>query len=1533
MSKFNFSDFKDASTPKFTFSPFDNDTAFEFSEFGQEQEQAPPALPFWEPGVKREMAGTTRWNAPLIATDKGQPVEDNVMDVAYFMTFKQVFPNQARRVEQIADDPSTLLAPWKRAVQNIRAYEGKPIYEPGLDWGAMGNWLKEGGKAILGTFGENIGPILHDVNIPSRVLGPMVEAVAQTEESALYTGPVDEFILTVQKSPEIAKRWWEIFRDVQLGDAEADLVKQSVAAYVEKGAIKPENAPYLAALFSIASNPVIMHSALTRDLPALGRAIEKRFPGSLAKMQAKGSLIEKGVDINSRASMRTALSGWKGKLTHAERAYIKNELSTYGFRGRNDWFKGQRISVKGGGTGLPHGEAWQRLGPPLDTRAAVTKAVRPEAAPISVVEQAAPTPVAATKFQQPAWFQPTGLVGPAKEFMGAEIVDALAVAAQADMLATREPAVPETPPAPPPAAPDAQLEAAMEKQTGAPEAAPEAPAPEAPVSQTAERIAADDKAYMGALDTAISNSERLPPPPDYPDDERAPELPVKYIKIQPAESGVSARLTNLPSGTIRNPVIADVVKETGADLYIERDAEHDNLYAVADGKIVAAMRRGMRGWRPRLASITGEGTQYEDMRGQAFSVDGTASIRETDSEAIDDIMADLASMKIRGLDDELTKFYGGLPPANELWDMKTEFVNWIAGMAPPSGLRTRSDIANTQIGALMGDVFGVLNKHEFMAARARDYWLGQSERLRNYIKHPALLKGKLSNIWRGTPLTDTERMEVYRGVEDPDAKDLSEWQRKEAGKFAERMNHYFDMAAQAGLMDTDWFRDNYFSHVIVSWSEQPGGTPMPAEAYGRYAPGWKKKQFFQHRRRLTGTIEEMESNGVPHAAPDGSTVTLYPNFVKDPAVIEPLYVMALGRGVAMQSVMSGLYGLPTATGYNGVVNKDVFGSMPENTRNKYRPLDIAGLSKWRVIDRELGKDGKPALVRLAEQELYINKELHEPLAKLADVPIDEPMPVVGPIWGKLASVAKRATLFLTPVHFATLLSYALVAPSGLMPHPVGVAKTMSEFGSLWERDDPELVEAVEAGLPLPQLGSAEVEIRRGLRETATFKEASGVVSEAFKRFTDNWVGSGLYKAWRTLKLPLDAWDFILFDRLLGAAVWENYKYARDFYAKDFDRHTAVRMAVEEASTFMGALQKIMTTRKGDYWSRRAFLASSFRRANIDTFVKGMTGKGYGWKYRPVQGEGGTGEGGGPHREPPELRKLQNQVARRATAKIAKGILWAIVAADIQTVMHYLMRWREEGKRPDSEHLWNALKRNASTGGIHVYTTDFDRSGRGLRHVNVVFRPMTEIVRWLIRPAQQAVSVLNPFTRATGQLAGNVLDIEPSVDPNLPPKRRAIEMTKDFLRNTTFYGRMPYELGGSEIPRTPKEHFLVWVGIYPSAYEPNEGLLKPMRQKEAVLAADRADARVRAWKHWLEGDDPKAMEMLTTQYPPKRVAEIMKDFGKMSRTWWTFRQLPADQRMQWFVQMPPEEQDAFLRAVAEEMFIRAQQEAKLREKAK
>jgi len=1625
MSKFTFTPFASAPVAEFTFTDFGDTGGFVFSDLPSTYKSPPsPAAAIWQKAVAESPTvpmseAQARHAAPMLPDEQAEGVATGreALEKLYFWTFKQVFPQQARRVEEIADDPSVLLQPWKRAAENMRARGRKPIWEPGLDWGAMGNWLWQGGKAVLSTFGENIGPILKDVNIPARVLGPIVEAVAQTEEHAPYSSPANEVLLMLQKSPEIAKKAWEIFVDVQLKDGDADLVKQAVAAYVDKGVIEPDNAGYLAAFFGVFSNPVIMHSVLTRDLPALEQAIKRRFPNAMAKMQARASLIEKGVDLDSGFSIRAALSGWRGKLSRGERAFLKSELAKWqgrfgmGVKGRGfemidanrwqveneaRWLQAKQPRGMSGVAGFPHERPPLMSARPLIN---IERPAPPEILPVSVIKQAAPTPVPATQFEQPAWFQPTGLVGPAKDIMGAEIVDALAVTAEADMLVTRVPPVPatlaETPGAP--AAPEADIEGkqpwemtrdefraycrqslAERDLPGAPnQATAEAhiakqleafdvgamddtvwryrrehiqralaegkPVPaevladypdlahgaeaEAPESPTAQRVIADAEAHLKALDTAVANGEHLPAPPDYPDDERAPELPVKYVTVQPTEEGVTARLANIGPGIIRNPVVTDIVKETGADLYIERTRNHDNLYIVKEGKIVAGLRRGMRGWRPRIA-----GPNYKDVAGQTFAIEGIAPARETDGEAIDELMADLASMKIRDLDDEVTKFYAGLPPASELWDAKTEFVNWLAGMVPPNGLRTRSDIANMQIGALMGDIFGVLNKHEFMAARARDYWVGQSERLRHYLKHPARLKGKLANIWRDTPLTDDVRMEVYRGVEDPDARDLSEWQRKEARKFAERMNRYFEMAVDAGLMDSDWFRDNYFSHVIVGWSHEPGGEPMPAKEYGRYAPGWKKKQFFQHRRRFAGTIEELETNGVEHTAPDGSSKTLYPIFVKDPAIIEPLYVMALGRGIAMQSVMSGLYGLPTATGYNGVVNKNVFASMPENTREKYRRLDIAGLSKWRVIDKERDADGTVRLIKLAEQELYINKELYEPLAQLANVPIDEPLPIVGKIWGKLAALAKRATLFLTPVHFATLLSYALVAPSGFMLHPLQVANTLGEFGSLWERDDPELVEAVNAGLPLPQLGNAETEIRRGLMQAANFKQAAGVISQAFRRFTETWVGKGLYNTWRTLKLPLDAWDFVLFDRLLGSATWENYKYARDFYLdKGYDRKTAVRMAVEEASTFMGALQKVMTSRKGNYWARRAFLASSFRRANIDTLVKAISGKGYGWKFRPVQGAGGTGEGGGMRREPTELRKLQNQVARRAMAKILKGILWAIIAADIQTLAHYMMRWREEGKRPDPKYLWDALKRNALTGGIHVYTTDFDRAGRGLRHVNVVFRPMTEPIRWMIRFGQQAVSILNPFTRAAAQLAGNILGISPSVDPNLPPKRRAIEMAKEFLRNTTFYGRMPYELGGSKIPRTPKEHFLIWAGIYPSAYEPHKALLDPLREKEALLAADRADARLRAWRRWLEGDDAEAMKLLLAQYPPKRAAEIMRDFGKMSRTWWAFRQLPADMRLQWFMQMPPEEQDAFMEAVAEEMFIRAEQEAKLHEK--
>lgn len=1591
--------------------------------------------------------------------------------------FRNVFPQHSARLERIAEDPGVLAEPWERAAKRMRERPERPVWTTGLDWGAMGQWLAEGAKAVFGTVAENLSPILQDANVPARMFGPLVEAVAATEETQPDEGVVSEFLQTVSRSPDIAAKWWEFFKRDQEGQAPPALISYAVAEYVDAGVIKPEHAPYLGAFFSLAGNPVIMHAVLTRDVPALGRAFEtlgkKALPqGWLQNMRAKASLVKRGIDLNSPPQVRAALS-WQRGLSKAEKAFLGKRYADL----TSQWAKGGYglVPKPPGAAPVGPGGPW----PSVEQSLGAPPIVRPSfiSEPVKAIPADALTP-APTVPGQPAWFQPTGPVGPAAQIAGAQVIDAAAIAAEAQdaMLRTRltqetTQAVPEAPPAVPakPEAPEAapagkqpwemtrgeietqypaargtisglavrdhipnqaSIDASVDNPTVLPgvrevpmslfqdageapryatprreqaaarlaedisrskelnplivvidaegpyvlegatrydalktlgvkslpamvvldegslyegakrrveagrsvppavlaeypglaktPAEPKAPAP------SVQRITADADEYVAATQKAIRGTKPLPKPPEYPDDERATELRATYATAVADEAGLHMRVNGGEKGFVLNPAVAKIVEETGGEPYIVRGPKHDLMYVVADDRVVAALSRGVAGWRPRL--------DHDTVLGTRVTIEGTRAVIEDDSEAVDELMADLSAMDIKGLDEDIVNFYAGLPPAGTIWDTKTELVNAVLGLPPFRGLRTQSDIANMEVGALLGDVYGVLNKHDYMAARARDYWLGQSERLRNYFTRPSLLKNKLSDIWRPKTAEQAERMGVFRGREDPDAAEMSDWQREEARKLGERMDALFDKAVEAGLMEADWFHDNYFPHAIVAWSLEPGGKPMPSKQYAKYAPGWKKKQFFQHRRKFQGTIETLEREGVTHTGPGEAAVTLYPIFVKDPAIVEPMWITALGRGIAVQSLMSGLWGMPTATGYNGVVNRETLAAMPEDTRGLYKRLDVGGLARWRVMDVQAAERGQVRVVRMAEQDLYIHKELYEPLAKLANVPLDNPLPVVGKAWGALAHASKRATLFLTPVHFATLLSYALVAPSGVIPHPRQALKVMNEFGSLWERDDPELVEAITAGLSLPQLGQAETEIRRGLQETTDMKRARGVLGQAFKRFTATWVGDGLHKLYRTAKLPLDAWDFILFDRLLGASTWENYKFARDFYLTEgYERDTAVRLAVEEASTYMGALQKIMTTRKGDYWSRRGFLASSFRRANLDTFVKALSGKGYGWKFRPVQGEGGMAPppGGPPlQREPRLVQQMQNQIARRAASKIAKGVLWAVVAADLQTLGHYVHRWSTEGKKPPVAELWDALRRNVLTGGIHVYTTRKDRSGRGLRHVNPVFRPMTEMFRWYYKGGQWAWGTVNPATRAIYNIGANLIG-EGEIDPNLPRKQYAKELAKQAFRDATFYSRLPYEMGGSRIPRTFREHFLIWVGVYPSKYTPNQHLIDDMKIKKALVAADRADARLRAQKAWLEGDDARAVKLLAKEYDASAIKQIMGQFNTMSRTWWMFKQLPPKARLEHFQQLSPEEQDAFMEAVVHEMFVRAQQETERR----
>ncbi len=1495
-----------------------------------QQLQGIPAIQ--QPQAAQGQAGT--FGAPLLSTDvPGQPVPsplpanaETIIPGGVWEVFRNFLPHLARRVQDLNDDKSLILEPWKKAIENIRERPEQPIGSRGLDWAGAGHFLGQGLKALVGTVGENVGPIFDDVNLVDRVLGPAVEAVAQTPEHTLDEGVVSEFWKTLKKTPEIAERWWEIFKANQRGEANSSLVRDAAMAFVDKGLIKPEHTALLTALFSVVSNPVIMHSLLFKTAPGVGRALERT-----------GARVKESFGVRSLQKSTTLT----GEMPGVNRPMLNEN-------GKTMWNKFvKRPSIVRAHTPTAAETAARQT---LDT---ASKSIPPVTMPARPAFVEAGQPTFAKGLP--------GMPGPGAVVAGLEIVDAVAaggaviggippgVPDAAEVVAdaaveqqvpgaeaAQEPTapvegqVPITTPAETPTAPPVAPEAATE----APEQTPAPQAPAVPVEAKAptalSRIAGDVTAHVKALDEAVVNETALPSPKTYPDDERADAVPAFYAKVTTDDQGFTATPIDADEGVIRNPAIAAIVKETNGRVLItprglSGGEVHDRAYVVDDENVLAVFHRAPGGWRADTA--------FDVNQPQPIELASTATQRDTDDDMIAAREADLWAKEQGDLDDQITHMYGGVVPLDKLWDAKTNLARWIFGL-PGIGraLHTESDIANRTIGALLGDVYGILNEYSHRAVRANEYWTGIPSRLRTYLSHPSLLGNKLSNIWKGTPPGDLRRMEVYRGIEDEDAKDLSAWQIEEGKKLGNRLNHYWKVAEEAGLVDSGWFRDNYFSHIITGWSTEKGGPPLPAKDYGKFLPGWKKKQFFQHKRTLTGTIEELETNGVAHETPNGTSVTLFPTFIKDPAIIEPLYLTALGRGIALQGVMTGLYGLPTGTGYNGIVNKDTLDAMPEEASDLYRPLDLRGMDKWRVlgIENVEGPSGDLRVVKMAEQDLHILTELYEPLAKLAGVPLEDPLGFAGKAWGLGALVAKRMTLLLSPFFFATLGGYALVAPSGWFPKLSQVLKTMNEFGAKWGEDDPELLAGIRQGLTAPQLGQAELEIRQNMNAVGGAKRPKGVLAKAFRSFTETWIGDTLSKVYKTLHLPIDAWDFILFDRMLGAATYTNYKFALQFYRdeKKYDELTATRMAVEEASTFMGALQKIMTTRKGDYVAVRAFLASLFRRANMDTYVKALTGKGYGWKFRPVQGGGGSGTG-----DPKSQAKLENQVARRAAAKILKGIIWATSVATVGTLTHYMNRWRREGKRPPTSELTRALDHNVKSGGNYIYTTRTDRAGRLLRTTNPTFRPFTEGLRTWNDPWKTWSSQTQPFTRTAGEHISHMMGWAEIWDSKLPFKRKAKELTKHWLRGTTFYSRLPYETGGSVIPRSPREHFMIWAGVYPSKIHPNveDVATTTMETLAAVLQADRADARVRAWDKWLRGEDTKSMRLLLSQYGSRRATAIFKSFGPLSRTWARYENLPADKRAAWFDALPPDVQDAFFGNIAEESFTHAQQEELVRKK--
>ncbi|MDK1032808.1 MAG: hypothetical protein QGD94_12425, partial [Planctomycetia bacterium] len=237
--------------------------------------------------------------------------------------FRNIFPNLAHRGQDLNDDKSLILKPWREAAENIRKHPEQPVGSRGLDWAGAGRFLKEGLKAVHGTIGENIGPVFRDVNLVDRLLGPVVEAVAQTPESTLDEGVASEFWKMLKNTPEIATRWWEIFKAVQRGEDDVSLVRDATMAFVERGLIKPEHASLMAGFFSVASNPVVMHSLFSKTVPAVGKAIERA--GARAKEAFSVRAMQKSTTLTGEMpgvsrpglteSGRTNLQNWLERPT------------------------------------------------------------------------------------------------------------------------------------------------------------------------------------------------------------------------------------------------------------------------------------------------------------------------------------------------------------------------------------------------------------------------------------------------------------------------------------------------------------------------------------------------------------------------------------------------------------------------------------------------------------------------------------------------------------------------------------------------------------------------------------------------------------------------------------------------------------------------------------------------------------------------------------------------------------------------------------------------------------------------------------------------------------------------------------------------------------------------------------------------------------------------------------------------------------------------------------------------------------------